>query len=328
MVEGSTAEIIDVVQHCVLYGAAATHALIEANGKLIGKRMNTFEQKMAQQMSNHNLQLRRTIQNEVKKMNTRLGSLTITENEATGDYSILAGENLHEIMLPLTMMQPELFSFISELVESRRVEVSGETLQDIEEKLEDLLASCHSASAADFRRHKKADRRSRVAGSTRASELLSRNQGNSSHFHWMRSSFLLRSGVWKKKLPHGILQVRIFPLKGRNRAEDSHSLNAYFLTFTFTPHSWEVTKCVNISLLSGIQAIKSPKEFHHIRSFNILKRDHRIREIIGQDNVEELQKALSAKAITPWDLLDVFLVRDDGGADSYSILHVSKTISS
>ena len=333
VIEGSNAEVIAAVHHYVSDGAAATQASIEANGNSMGKRIGILEQKMALghvSLARQNRRLRRevrTIQHDVERMNARLGTLIVTENEAAGDYSIFAGHNLHEIIVPLVMMQSELFGFLSELVSSKKVTVSRETLQDIEERFEELLASCHEASAAGLRRYHEPYDRSQTARPWKALGLLGKSRQHSSHLRWARSSFSMRSGIWRKILPHGILQVRLCPLRCGHRGNDNYSSNEYLVNLTFTPHSWEVSKCLTLSMLSGIEALQSPTEFIHLRSFNILRvpwtfKYTPIWDIVSEDNVEELKKALSAKTVTPWDLFDESISRLLPRFHDRSILHV------
>ena len=313
----SNAESMRPIQHSINACADGTQVSIEKSRRLTEKSMNALKQRVARgnahmvrQLTNRNQRLNRTvrtIQSEVKQMNARLGTLTITENEETGDYSIFAGENLHEIMLPLLMMEPGLLKLLSELTRSRKIEVSRGAFEDIDQKLKKIISSCHSASAADLRRQKKADWRSKTNNVKQASDpgatciRSKQDREYNAQFHLVRSLFSLRSDIRKEKLPHGILQVRRFPLRYGTNAKNKSS-NGYFLVFTFMPHSWKVTKCLTISLLSGIKATQSPKEFHYIRSFSILERHNPLREVIMQDDVTGLQKAISAGTITPWDL--------------------------
>ena len=248
LIEGSKVEVVAAVHHYVSDGAAATQASIEANGNLTGERIRTLEQNLTLghvNLARQNRRLHReirTVQYEVKRMNARLGTLVITENEAAGDYSIFAGDNLHEMMLPLVLMQPGLLGFLSELVKSNKLTISRETLQDIEAKFEELLASCHDASAANYRRQRKAD--PFFQATRRAQAFYSPSRGReraNSRIEWTRSSFSMRSGIWKKSLPHGLLQVRLCPLRCRHRGKAKYSSDEYLVNLTFTPHSWEAT---------------------------------------------------------------------------------------
>ena len=326
----SIADTVAAIQESSSRTMLASEASIHTSQKSVDKAVGNLQTSVARgnaklnrQISQCNRRLERTVRHGLAQLDARMGALIISESKDKPDHFMLAGQNVQELLLPLIMMHSGLIPFLSELLKSGGLFLSKETLKDINSQFEDLLASCHESSAASLRRnHKGKPQRLESSPSSRAaSEILHSDSGlrvwpshdkHDPEVSWKSFPSSRRSKAWVKILPHGLLEVRFWPIRTTEGTEDGDTSNGVYACFTFIPNAKENTKCIAASCFSGFHAAQSPLQFHHIRAFNAIDRRDTIWDVLRNDEVETLKKCLSDRKLTPYDRIQ----HDNGHSES------------
>ena len=242
----------------------------------------------------------RGIKQSLASIKKKLVTLTIAQEAGNDLYTLFADQNPKDLLLPLMQMDSHLIPFVLELTKSRKISINEQAMQNIYDQFQDLLASCYEASAVFTRREKKEqyrrsiqDSSSSLNGNSNAAfralnaswqRLQQENQDYHFGYKGKRASKSQRSGIWIKKLPHGLLKIQLAPITDGGGHDMSRGLHA---CFTFQPDHSLDTKCISACFDSGIQAMDSPKASRTFRAFSWFSSNSLTTEILRTDDIPD-----------------------------------------
>jgi hypothetical protein len=219
----------------------------------------------------------------------------------------MEGVNLESLVLPLLLMKPLLYKAISRLLSEDKILLSKEEANFLIEEFQDLLATCHEASAHTIRETHKPTlgrrrphdfpvTRSIAASQTAASptkSLVNRKQKK-----------VLYTNV-------GSLAVELGRSHSTNVSDFTGSFHARFLFIPSGAH-YGISAAFEKAMGLG-----GPRIHRQIRVVNQLPNDHLICKALEMDDLSILRDILAKKDVSPWDwtndgvpLLEVRLIRE------------------
>lgn len=325
-VKSTASETVFAIQHTLSSSARQNRASLKAGQVFLDRRIDGLQKDLAQRHTSLDEQITRytrEIENKLERrfadMEGKIATLVIAGYDESGITSLLGGHSVQEILLPLTRMQQTLVPFLSELVESKKIQMSRQDLDDIHAQFTELLASCYEVSAADLRRNlkarfqKSADVYEVPRSTMQASDfsLRSRHRSSKAESNGQRrfpephiKRFLMspRSRLWTKQTTHGLLTIWFYP--GRESIDYCRGASSsIFACANFIPYPWVGEKCVTISFLRMLQATHGLIEFCPIHTFNSISIEDPIIDALRKDDITALQQCMSERRFTAWDVL-------------------------
>ena len=93
----------------------------------------------------------RQIQDSIASLNATVSSLAIVEDQGDDRYSMLAGQNVQEVLQPLMAMHSSLVPIMSELLREGQIRVTENQANELYNQFDELIATCHDVSARELR---------------------------------------------------------------------------------------------------------------------------------------------------------------------------------